>query len=173
MLDPRHAVYVGSFDPPTLGHLDIIERGSRIYDRVTVGIGMNPDKVALFSSAERLALMREMISPMSNVSAMCFEGLTVDFVRECEAAVMLRGVRTLTDIEAEFTLTLANRSLASDLETVFLMAAERYTSVSSTLIRQIARMGRSGEDVVAEQLRRFVPEAVIGPLLEKYRSGGQ
>ena len=167
MLDERHAVYDGSFDPPTHGHHDIISRGAALFQRVTVGIGINPDKTPLFSSEERLSLLREIVAPLKNVEVACFEGLAVDFVRQCGASVMLRGMRTLTDIEAEFTLTLANRSLAPDIETVFLMANEQYTSISSTLIKQIAGMGRAGS---VDQLVEFVPESVIGPLLEKYRT---
>jgi pantetheine-phosphate adenylyltransferase len=165
-LDERHAVYVGSFDPPTLGHCDIISRGAGLFGRVTVGIGINPDKTPLFSSEERLSLLREIVLPLENVEVACFEGLAVDFVRQCGAAVMLRGMRTLTDIESEFTLTLANRHLAPDIETVFLMASEQYTSISSTLIKQIAGMGRAGS---VDQLVEFVPETVVAPLLAKFR----
>ncbi len=163
-LDPHHAVYAGSFDPLTLGHLDIIERGARIFDRLTVGIGINPDKKPLFEPEERLRLAREVLKPLENVSVACFTGLAVDFVRQCGAAVMLRGVRTLTDMEAEFSMSLANRTLAPEIETVFLMASEDYSHVSSTLIKQIAAM--SGEDA-AEKLRGFLPEPVIRPLIEK------
>jgi len=166
LLDERHAVYVGSFDPPTHGHRDIISRGAKLFRRVTVGIGINPDKTPLFSSDERLNLLREIVEPLKNVDVACFEGLAVDFVRQCGASVMLRGMRTLTDIEAEFTLTLANRSLAPDIETIFLMANEQYTSISSTLIKQIAGMGRDGS---IDQLVEFVPAAVIEPLLSKFR----
>src|SRR6476660_6627870 len=109
----RHAVYVGSFDPMTLGHEDIVRRGADIFERVTVGIGINPEKRALFSSQERVDLGRRVLSKFPNVDVECFAGLAVDFVRKCGAAVMLRGVRTLTDIEAEFTMSLANRVLAS------------------------------------------------------------
>ena len=137
-----------------------------MFRRVTVGIRINPDKTPLFSSEERLSLLREIVAPWENVEVECFEGLAVDFVRQCGASVMLRGMRTLTDIEAEFTLTLANRSLAPDIETVFLMAGESYTSISSTLIKQIAGMGR---DRSVDQLVEFVPESVIEPLLKKFR----
>jgi len=164
-LDPRHAAYVGSFDPLTLGHQDIIRRGARVFEKVTVGIGINPEKRPLFSSEERLALTQQIVAPLDNVDVVCFEGLAVDFVRSRGAAVMLRGVRTLTDIDAEFTLSLANRTLAPNIETVFLMAGEKFTHISSTLIRQIAQMGREN---AAEQLRDFVPPEVIDPLLKKF-----
>lgn len=165
-LDARHAVYVGSFDPPTLGHWDIITRGSGLFDRLTVALGINPEKSPLFSSDERCDLLRELVSTLPNVEVVCFEGLAVDCVRELGASVMLRGMRTLSDIEGEFTLTLANRCLAPEIETIFLMASEQYTSISSTLIKQIAQMGHDGS---IEQLREFVPLPVIEPLLSKYR----
>jgi len=165
-LNPRHAVYVGSFDPPTLGHQDIIWRGASIFDSLTVGIGSNPDKEPLFSPDERLALIRDVLDSLPNVEARVFNGLAVDFVKSCGAGVMLRGVRSLTDIESEFTMSLANSVLAPELESVFLMSAEKYTHISSSLIKQIARMG---QDAAAEQLRNFVPRQVVQPLLDRYR----
>lgn len=162
----RNAVYVGSFDPPTLGHLDIIRRGASLFDRLTVGIGINPDKQPLFSPEERVALVSEMVADLPNVEIRCFEGLTVTFARDVEAAVLLRGVRTVSDIELEFTMALTNHSLAPDLETVFLMASEKYSHISSTLIKQIARMGN---DLADSRLQRFVPECVVEPLLDRYR----
>lgn len=165
-LDPRHAVYAGSFDPLTLGHEDIIRRGARVFDRLTVGIGINPAKAPLFSSEERLDLTRQAVASLPNVEVLCFEGLAVDFIRERGAAVILRGLRTLSDMDAEFTMTLANRALAPNIETVFLMASEKYSHISSSLIKQIAHMGR---DDSANQLQRFLPAVVIEPLLRKYR----
>ncbi|HUG91557.1 MAG TPA: pantetheine-phosphate adenylyltransferase [Planctomycetaceae bacterium] len=165
-LNPRHAVYVGSFDPLTLGHEDIIRRGAAIFDQLTVGIGLNPGKVPLFPPDERLQLTRRVLAPLANVEVRCFEGLAVNFVKCCGAAVMLRGMRTLTDIEAEFTMSLANRVLAPEIETVFLMSSEKYTHISSTLIKQIAQLG--GEQS-APRLRDFVPEPVIDPLLARFR----
>ena len=163
-LDPRHAVYAGSFDPVTLGHVDIVRRAADLYDRVTVGVGVNPDKNPLFSPDERVDLMRAVLSALPNVEVTRIDALTVDFVRGRGAKVVLRGVRSLMDIESELTLTLTNRTLAPEIETVFLMAHESLSHVSSTLIKQIARFG--GGDV-RDQLARFVPEPVIAPLLEK------
>lgn len=167
-LNPRHTVYVGSFDPLTLGHLDIIRRGAALFDRLTIGIGVNPEKKPLFPIAERLELTRHAVQQLNNVDVIEFRGLAVNFVKECGAAVLLRGMRTLTDIETEFTMSLANRALAPEIETVFLMASEKYTHISSTLIKQIALLG--GEDT-RERLREFVPQEVIGPLLAKYHDG--
>jgi pantetheine-phosphate adenylyltransferase len=124
----RTAVYTGVFDPVHLGHLDLIRRGSRLYDRLIVGVGINPEKQPFFSIDERASLVLEVRQ---------FTGLAVGFVREVGARVMLRGLRTLSDMEAEFMMSLTNLSLDPELETVFLMAKEQYSHVSSTLIRQI------------------------------------
>ncbi|MDB5392280.1 MAG: Phosphopantetheine adenylyltransferase [Planctomycetaceae bacterium] len=167
-LNPHHAVYAGSFDPLTLGHLDIIERAARLFERVTVAIGINPEKRTLFTPDERLTLIQHSITELSNVDVQTFRGLTVEFIRQCGAAVLVRGMRTLSDIETEFTLTLANRALAPEVETVFLMASNKYTHVSSSLIKQVAQL--SSSDTV-EQLRSFVPPAIITPLLQKLRPG--
>ena len=166
-LNPHHAVYVGSFDPLTLGHLDIIRRGAALFDMLTVGIGLNPEKQPLFAPDERESMCRQVLAPLSNVEVKCFEGLTVNFVRDCGSAVMLRGVRTLTDIELEFTLTLANRALDPAIETVFLMASEKYSHISSSLIKQVASLGRGN---TAEQLKSFLPREIIEPLLAKFPS---
>jgi len=166
-LDARHAVYVGSFDPITLGHFDIISRGARLFDRVTVGIGINPAKSPLFTPQERLEILRRVLQPLQNVEVACFEGLAVSFVKQCGAAVTLRGIRTLTDIEAEFTMSLANHVLAPEIETVFLMASEKYSHISSSLIKQIAMLGG---DAGQEPLDKFVPPEVIEPLRAKFRA---
>ena len=166
-LSPKHAVYVGSFDPLTLGHVDIIKRGAKVFEKLTVGIGINPDKNPLFSPEERVELTRQVLAPLKNVEVACFEGLAVNFVKECGAVVMLRGVRTLTDIESEFTMSLANRALAPEIETVFLMSGEKFTHISSTLIKQIAQMGRN--DTKA-QLKAFVPEEIAEPLLKRFQN---
>jgi pantetheine-phosphate adenylyltransferase len=167
-LDSQHAVYVGSFDPLTLGHLDIIRRGAHIFRQVTVGIGINPDKKPLFTPEERLEQVQKILAPLANVRVETFHGLAVEFIRHCSAGVMLRGVRTLTDIETEFTMTLANRALDPEIDTVFLMASEKYTHISSTLIKQIAQMGQSH---AAEKLHEFVPKDIVEPLIRKFQDG--
>lgn len=160
----RHAVYVGSFDPVTLGHEDLIRRGAEVFETLTVGVGINPSKSPLFSVEERIALLKDTFRDLPGVQVQAFDGLAVDFVRSCDAKVMLRGLRTLTDIEAEFTMSLANHVLAPELETVFLMSSEKYTHISSSLIKQIAQMGGDG---TAKQLENFVPAAVIPALMQK------
>ena len=160
----RAAVYTGSFDPVTLGHLNVIERGSRLVDRLIIGIGINSEKQGLFQSAERLELVQRVVQHLDNVEVKTFEGLAVDFVRSCGAQVMLRGVRPLTDIAAEFTMMMANRQLNADLETVFLMADGDFAHVSSSLIKQITRLADD------QQLSKFVPEAIIPDLRKRLPS---
>jgi pantetheine-phosphate adenylyltransferase len=164
---PSSAVYVGSFDPMTLGHLDIIRRAARIFGHVTVGIGINPDKKTLFSSSDRVEMCRASVKDLGNVEVLTFDGLAVEFVRLCGSRILLRGVRTLTDIEAEFTMTLTNRVLDQEIESVFLMSADRYAHISSSLIKQIARMSKAD---VRTRLRDFVPTPVIEPLIAKLHS---
>ncbi len=162
----RIGLYAGSFDPVTLGHLDIVRRGALLVDKLIVSVGINPDKRPLFTPTERVELLREVVADLKNVEVDCFEGLTVDHVHRRKAGVMLRGIRTVSDIESEFTMALTNRTLSPDIETVFLMASEKYSHVSSTLIKQIAQMGREHS---LSHLEQFVPRAVIGPLMKKTR----
>lgn len=155
------AVYTGSFDPITLGHLDVIQRAARIFDRLVVGVGINPDKHALFSLDERARLVRASVASLPNVHVEPYDGLSVAFVREQGAKVLLRGVRSLTDIDAEFTMTLANRKLDPDVETVFLMADAAYSHISSSLLKQITPLA---DDAA---LARFVPPPVVAALRER------
>jgi pantetheine-phosphate adenylyltransferase len=154
----RRAVYTGSFDPITLGHLNVIERSSRLVDELVVGVGTNIEKEPLFTADERVELIRRVTDPLGNVVVRQFGGLAVRFVRECSARVIIRGVRTLSDMEAEFTMTLANRKLDPGIETVFLMADEEYSHVSSSLIKQITTL--AGD----EELARFIPKVIIPDL---------
>ncbi|MFO0959020.1 MAG: pantetheine-phosphate adenylyltransferase [Isosphaeraceae bacterium] len=157
----RIAVYTGTFDPLTLGHLDVIRRGSVLFDSLIVAIGVNPNKAALFSVEERVELARRSVADLKHVSVESFEGLAVHFVRAVGANIILRGVRTLSDMEYEFGMSLTNQRLDPGIETVFLMADGEYSHISSTLIKQIAGFGG------ADTLRRFVPPNFVGPILEK------
>ncbi len=159
----RSAVYTGSFDPITLGHFNIIERASRLVDRLVVGIGMNPEKNPLFNPEERVALVREVTGGLPNVEVQAFDGLAVDFVQRAGSRVMIRGVRPLSDFDAELTMTLANRQLAPHIETIVLMADPEYAHVSSSLIKQIAPLADD------EALARFVPKPVIVALRQKIK----
>lgn len=163
--DSRIAIYTGSFDPITLGHLNVIERSSRLVDKLIVGIGVNIEKQSLFTPEERIELVRSCVAKWVNVEVQAFSGLAVNFVRQCGARVLLRGVRSLGDIEAEFTMTAANRKLDPQIETVFLMADEQYSHVSSSLIKQIAAM--AGD----EELSRFVPRDVVTAIRKKMTAG--
>ncbi len=163
--DSRIAVYSGSFDPITLGHLNVIERASRLVDRLIVGIGVNIEKQSLFSPEERVELVRRSTAHLPNVEVRSFAGLAVNFVRQCGARVLVRGVRSLGDTETEFTMTLANRKLDPGIETVFLMADEQYSHVSSSLIKQIAAL--AGD----EELARFVPREVVAAIRGKMKAG--
>jgi pantetheine-phosphate adenylyltransferase len=154
----RVAVYTGSFDPVTLGHINVIERASRLVDKLIVGIGVNLEKQALFTPEERVELLKRASRHVPNVEVREFNGLAVHFVRECGAALMLRGVRSLTDIEAEFTMTLANRQLDPGIETVYLMADDQFSHVSSSLLKQITPLASD------EELARFVPKEIIPEL---------
>ena len=163
--DSRVAVYTGSFDPITLGHLNVIERCSRLVDRLIVGIGINIEKQSLFSPEERVDLVRQATSHLTNVDVQAFDGLAVSFVRQCGARVLLRGVRSLGDIEAEFTMTMANRKLDPAIETIFLMADDQYSHVSSSLIKQIALLATD------EELARFVPREIVPAIRAKMQGG--
>ena len=162
-LSSRKAVYTGSFDPITLGHLHIIERSSALFDQLVIGIGVNQEKRPLFEIEERLRLVQQVTKHLSNVTVKSFDGLAVDFVRKLGAKVMVRGVRPLTDIAGEFTMMMANRQLDAELETVFLMADEEFVHVSSSLIKQIASLGHG------RSLEKFVPQEIIAPLLERVK----
>lgn len=166
-INPRVAVFTGMFDPMTLGHLDVIKRGRMLFDKLVVGIGNNPNKQAMFTVDERVKLACEIVSPYANVSVEAFEGLAVHFVRSIGAGVILRGVRTLSDMEYEFAMSLTNARLDPRIETVFLMADGEYSHVSSSLIRQIATLGGG------DSLGLFVPPECIEPILEKSRTPGK
>jgi pantetheine-phosphate adenylyltransferase len=162
--DPsRVAVFTGTFDPLTLGHLDVIGRGHLLFEHLVVGIGINPNKQSLFSIDERVELARRVVEPFANVSVEAFEELTVQFVRRIGARVILRGVRTLTDMEYEFSMSMTNQRLDPGVETVFLMADGEYSHVSSSLIKQVAKYGDESA------LRRFVPGELVEPILKKMR----
>ena len=139
----RLAVYPGSFDPITNGHVDIILRGARLFDRIVVAVLVNADKRPMFDAAERVAMIREVFRDEPAVEAESFDGLLVDYVRRRGAQVIVRGLRAVSDFEYEMQMALLNRHLHADVETVFMMPAEQYTYVSSRLIREVASLGGS------------------------------
>ena len=154
---PRVAIYPGSFDPLTNGHVDIIERGSRIFDAIIVAILANVEKTPLFSENERIAIIRDVFKGHQNVQVEAFSGLLVEYAQHKRATVLVRGLRAVSDFEYEFQMALMNRRLAPGLETVFMMPDEKYTYISSRLIKEVSTLG--GEitglvpPVVEERLR--------------------
>jgi pantetheine-phosphate adenylyltransferase len=148
----RVAVYPGSFDPITNGHVDIIERGARLFDRIIVAVLVNSDKRPLFSTEERVETAREVFRDKPHVEVDAFDGLLIDFARQKHASVIVRGLRAVSDFEYEFQMALMNRRLAADIETVFMMPAEAYTYISSRLVREVFTLGGA--------ITGLVPEAV-------------
>jgi len=163
----RVPVYTGVFDPYHLGHLDVIQRGSRVYDRLVVGVGTNPEKKPFMPVEERVHLIRKVVAPYPNVEVRPFTDLAVRFVRDMGAGVMLRGLRTLSDMEYEFTMSLTNLSMAPEIETVFLMAREQYSHISSTLIRQIAAFHGELDKFVPAEVKKAILALFVAQLHEQ------
>jgi pantetheine-phosphate adenylyltransferase len=138
---PVKALYPGTFDPPTNGHVDLIQRGSKLFDHLTVAILVNPVKNPLFSVQERVEMMEEATRPLGNVSVATFDGLMVHFARRLGATAVLRGIRAISDYEHEFQMALMNRRLAPEVETVFLQPAGRYSFVSSRMVKEVFSFG--------------------------------
>ena len=156
----RRAIYPGSFDPVTNGHLDVIERGRKLFDEVVVAVAHNEGKQALFSLEERLELLEATIGKMENVRIAQFDGLLVEFAVTQQASAVIRGLRAVSDFEFEFQMALMNRKLEGAVETIFLMPKEEYTYLSSRIIKEIARLGGD--------VSTFVPPAVAKALAKKF-----
>jgi pantetheine-phosphate adenylyltransferase len=152
------AIYPGSFDPPTNGHLDLIERGSNIFDELVVAILRNSEKSPLFSLGERRAMLESMTGEFSNVRVDTFDGLTVDYALRVKAKAVLRGIRAISDYEYELQMALMNRKLHPELETVFMMPAEQYSYLSSRLVREVAQLGGSIKGLVPEMVEQRLKE---------------
>ena len=157
----RTALYPGSFDPPTNGHVDVVERASRLFDRVVVAVAANPDKRPLFSQAQRRKLVDQAVGHLPNVDVAAFSGLLVDFAAKRGACAIIRGLRAVSDFEFEFQMALMNRKLNETIETIFMMPRETTTFLSSRLVKEIAALG--GE------VDAFVPAAVESALRRKLR----
>jgi pantetheine-phosphate adenylyltransferase len=156
------AIYPGSFDPVTNGHLDVIERASRLFDRLIVAIAHNDQKQATFSPEERLELIRPAVKNLANVEVTSFDGLLVDFVKKRGGTVVIRGLRAVSDFEFEFQMALINRKLYADLETLFLTPKEEFTYLSSRLVKEVARLGGDTQYFVPHHVsqalkHRFTP----------------
>ncbi|HET6781296.1 MAG TPA: pantetheine-phosphate adenylyltransferase [bacterium] len=148
------AVYPGSFDPVHLGHVDVIERAARVFDSVIVAVAKNSEKTALFTSEERLEMLRKATAHLTNVEITEYTGLTVTFARERRASVLVKGLRAVVDFEYELKQASMNQRLAPELDTVFFMTAPAYYFLSSTLIREVARLGGSVSGLVPEDIER-------------------
>ncbi len=151
-------MYPGSFDPLTAGHLNLIQRGLKIYGKLIVAVAHNRRKSPLFSPAERMAMIKEVLPPSSHVDVVTFEGLLVDYAKQCGATVILRGLRAVSDFEFEFQLAHVNRRLGAGLETVFMMTGEEHFYVSSHLVREIASFGGVVTGLVPPQVERRLKE---------------
>jgi pantetheine-phosphate adenylyltransferase len=148
------AIYPGSFDPLTNGHVDIIQRGSRMFDRIVVAMLVNMEKAPLFTLAERVSIAREVFDGWPNVEVDTFDGLLVDYARRRQAGVIVRGLRAVSDFEYEMQMALMNRRLNPDVETVFMMPAEPYTYVSSRLVKEVVALGGSVHGIVPDTVEK-------------------
>ena len=160
---PVNAIYPGTFDPPTNGHVDLIQRGSKLFDHLTVAILMNPVKNPLFTVAERMEMLKEATKPLGNVSVAKFDGLMVEFARTVGATAVLRGIRAISDYEGEFQMALMNRRLAPEIETVFLQPAGRYSFVSSRMVKEVFSFGGD--------ITGLVPTNVLKKLRARIKNG--
>lgn len=159
----RTAIYPGSFDPLTNGHLDVIQRAARLFDQVIVAVAENEGKNPLFTRVERVALVNQAVQELPNVKADSFTGLLVDYVAACQAQAIVRGLRAISDFEFEFQLALMNRKLDENIETIFMMPKDTYTFLSSRIVKEIARLGGD--------VSTFVPAHVQAALLAKLKPG--
>ena len=156
--NPITAIFPGSFDPITNGHLDVIHRGNKLFDNLIIAVGQNPEKSEFFTKDERVEMIRELVSDMPRVTVQSYDCLTVEFARRQKAQVMLRGMRNLADVEYEFQLAMTNRTVAG-IETVFVMTSEEYGYVNSTMVRQLALLGGD--------VSKLIPPTVYHRLREK------
>ena len=156
----RRAIYPGSFDPITAGHLDVIHRAARLFDELLVAVAFNDQKQSMFTAEERMALIRENTASVGNIRVASFDTLLVEFARRENAAAVVRGLRAVSDFEFEFQMALMNRKLEPAIETIFLTPREEYTYLSSRIVKEIARLGGNVES--------FVPPSVARALREKF-----
>lgn len=161
----KTAIYPGSFDPITKGHLDVLKTGSEIFDKVIIAVSINPDKEAFLSVEERIELILASIEGMDNVEVDAFEGLTVEYAKKRGAKIILRGLRAVSDFEYEMQLSQTNSALSADIKTIFLTTRPKYNFISSSTVRGIAQMGGD--------VSKFVPEAVSEHLKNKCKNEGK
>ena len=158
----KRAVYPGSFDPITLGHIDIIRRSAKIVDELVVGVLRNSAKNSLFSLEERVSMIEEMTRDLPNVKVACFDGLLVDYMKDIDASIIIRGLRAVTDFEYELQIAQSNHVQNEKIETIFLITDLKYSYLSSTIVKEFASYGGD--------ISKFVPEQIIGRIYEKYNN---
>ena len=160
---PIIAIFPGSFDPITNGHLDVIHRGNKLFDQLIIAVGQNPGKTEFFTKQQRVEMIQELVKDMPRVTVESYDCLTVEFAKQKKAQVMLRGMRNLADVEYEFQLAMTNRTVAG-IETVFVMTSEEYGYVNSSMVRQLALLGGD--------VSKLIPESVYKRLRENIRKNG-
>ena len=158
------AIFPGTFDPVTYGHIDVIRRASGIFDKIIVAVATNPNKIPLFTKHERVQFIKELTSDIPNVEVLSFSGITVNFVKSLDVSVIVRGIRTFSDFEFEAALANANRRLDPDIETVFIMSGTEYSYISSTMIRELASFGGN--------IEAFVPKLIAQKLIDRMKQNG-
>lgn len=161
----KHAIYPGSFDPVTFGHIDIIKRASKMFDRITVGVLINQGKTPLFSIEERVNILKEVTKDLPNVTVDCFDGLLVEYAKKEQANVIIRGLRAVTDFEYELQIAQTNRKLCDEVDTVFLITSLEYAYLSSSTVKEVASYGGD--------ISKFVPEDVAKLVYQKYGCRGE
>jgi pantetheine-phosphate adenylyltransferase len=159
-MDKKIAIYPGTFDPITLGHIDIIQRGAKLFDKIIVTVAINLSKKPLFSIEERMDMIDDAVKEFENVTVEKFDGLLVNFASQKDASVILRGLRAVSDFEYEFQMALMNKHLQNDITTIFLMPNEKYTYLNSTIVKDVARFGGKFEN--------FVTKYVAQKLINKF-----
>lgn len=159
-MKPITAIYPGSFDPITYGHIDVVERARKVFGRVIVLVARNTSKIPLFTDEERIQMVREVFRKRSNVEVDGFSGLLVEYARRRHATVIVRGLRAVSDFEFEFQMALTNRKLDGTIDTVFLVPREQYTYLNSTIVREIARLGGNVADFVPPNVRRHLQKKI-------------
>jgi pantetheine-phosphate adenylyltransferase len=157
---PRLAIYPGSFDPPTLGHIDVVERASGLFDELIVSVGVNSSKRPLLSTEQRMAALRESTSHLPNVKVESFSGLLIDYVKRAGALVIVRGLRATSDFEYEFQMAMVNRRLEHEVETVFLMTKWEHSYLSSSIVREVATLGGDYNGLVPEPVAEIMRAAL-------------
>ena len=158
----RRAIYPGSFDPITNGHLDVIQRAAKLFDEVVVAVAFNEQKTSLFPVDERVALIQHASATVPNIRIERFDGLLVDFARQQQASAVVRGLRAISDFEFEFQMALMNRKLEPEIETIFMMPAEKYTYISSRIVKEIARLGGDVTAVVPDSVAEALQARLHG-----------